>query len=133
MNRAYLFFLLFFTFPVFSHVIEDPCERIEASPQVAKCARYKKEQSDLRLNVSYRETLGRIKYQYANAPSLAEQYIFLLRRAQREWVELRDADCKLEAFQIEESAEAYQVTIDNCISRLSDDRASYLNRVAVDI
>ncbi len=61
------------------------------------------------------------------------EYISLLRGAQREWIKLRDADCKLEAFEIEETKEAYQVTINNCMSRMSDDRTTYLNRIATDI
>ncbi|MCQ4288325.1 DUF1311 domain-containing protein [Pseudomonas stutzeri] len=133
MKKISPFVLLLLTSPAFSDTAVNPCERIDASQQIAQCAEYKKDQSDKRLNVSYKTTLDRIRHQYEKTPSLADQYISLLRRAQREWIKLRDADCKLEAFEIEETAEAYQVTIDNCTSRMSDDRASYLKRIAPDI
>lgn len=132
-KKVSLFFLLFVAFPVLSDIDRSPCERIEVSQQVAQCAIYKKNQSDKLLNLSYKATLDRIRHQYEKSPSLKDQYISLLREAQREWIKLRDADCKLEAFEIEDTAEAYQVTINNCISRMSDDRASYLNRIAPDI
>lgn len=133
MKKICPFSLLFLALPVFGGAAGDPCERIETSQQVAQCAEYKKDQSDKLLNLSYKATLDRIRHQYEKAPSLADQYISLLRGAQREWIKLRDADCKLEAFEIEETAEAYQVTINNCISRMSSDRASYLDRIAPDI
>lgn len=132
-NNRHPFFLLFFAFPAFSNTVEDPCERFEASQQIAQCAEYIKVISDQLLNSAYKATLDRIRHQYMQAPSLADQYISLLRGAQREWIKLRDADCKLEAFEIEETAEAYRVTIDNCLSRMSNDRAIYLKRIAPDI
>lgn len=85
------------------------------------------------MNSAYKAALDRIRHQYRQAPLTADQYISLLRGAQREWIKLRDADCKLEAFEIEETAEAYQVTINNCIARMSNDRAMYLERIAPDI
>lgn len=133
MKKIYPFFLLFLAFPALSDTVGDPCENIEISRQVAQCAEYKKDQSDKILNLSYKAALDRIRHQYGKASSLADQYISLLRGAQRQWIKLRDADCKLEAFEIEETAEAYQVTIDNCLSRTSDDRAGYLSRIAPDI
>ncbi|TCD18353.1 DUF1311 domain-containing protein [Pseudomonas sp. IC_126] len=125
--------LLFLAFPALSDITGDPCEKIEISRQVVQCAEYRKDQSDNILNLSYKAALDRIRNQHGKPPSLADQYISLLRGAQREWIELRDADCKLEAFEIEEMEEAYQVTINNCMSRMSDDRATYLNRIATDI
>jgi len=132
-RKITLIFLLLFARTALSNDVNDPCEEIEASSQIALCAQYNKEQSDNHLNSSYKATLNRIRHQYKNSPLLADQYVSLLKTVQREWIDLRDADCKLEAFEIEETAEAYQVTIDNCISRMSDDRADYLNRIAPDI
>uniref|UniRef100_A4XNH0 Lysozyme inhibitor LprI-like N-terminal domain-containing protein n=1 Tax=Ectopseudomonas mendocina (strain ymp) TaxID=399739 RepID=A4XNH0_ECTM1 len=132
-NNKYSFFLLFFTFPALSDAIQKSCEVIEDSQQVAQCAEYAKGQSDKLLNSAYRAALDRIRHQYRQAPLMADQYISLLRGAQREWIKLRDADCKLEAFEIEETAEAYQVTINNCLARMSNDRADYLKHIAPDI
>jgi uncharacterized protein YecT (DUF1311 family) len=132
-NYRYSFFLLFFTFPALSDAVEKSCEVIEASQQVAQCAEYAKAQSDKLLNSAYKAALDRIRHQYRQAPLMADQYISLLRGAQREWIKLRDANCKLEAFEIEETAEAYQVTINNCIARMSNDRTMYLERIAPDI
>jgi uncharacterized protein YecT (DUF1311 family) len=133
MKKTYPFILFFLTRPVLSDTAENPCEKIEASQQIAQCTEYKKDQSDKALNLSYKAALDRIKYQYEKSPALADQYISLLRNAQREWIKLRDADCKLEAFEIEEITEAHQTTINNCISRISENRADYLKNIATDI
>jgi uncharacterized protein YecT (DUF1311 family) len=133
MKKTYLFTLFFLTLPALSDTAENPCDKIEASQQIAQCAEYKKDQSDKTLNLAYQETLDRIKYQYKESPTLSNQYLSLLRGAQREWIKLRDADCKLEAFEIEETTEAYQATINNCISRMSDNRTHYLKNIAPDI
>lgn len=125
--------LLFLTFPAFSTPIEKSCKNIGQPSQIAQCAECRKYQSNKLLNSSYKTALDRIRQQYKQEPLLADQYISLLREAQRGWIKLRDADCKLEAFEIEETAEAYQVTIDNCLSRMSNDRAAYLKRIAPDI
>lgn len=132
-QKITLFFLLIFVRTALSNDVNDPCEEIGASSQIALCAQYNKEQSDNLLNSSYKATLNRIRLQYQNSPVLADQYVSLLKAAQREWIDLRDADCKLEAFEIEEAAEAYQVTIDNCVARMSNDRADYLKHIAPDI
>lgn len=100
--------MFFLTLPALSDTAENPCEKIESSQQIAQCAEYKKDQSDKTLNLYYKETLDRIKHQYKESPALSEQYLSLLRGAQREWIKLRDADCKLEAFEIEETTEAYE-------------------------
>lgn len=128
-----LFFFLFLVGPAFASDAGGACEAIGTSRQVAECAKYKRVQSDKLLNRSYKATVTRIRHQYEKVPPLGDDYISLLRVAQLGWIKLRDADCKLEAFEIEETAEAYQVTINNCIARMSDDRASYLNRIALDI
>lgn len=132
MRKIYPILLFFFTFPALSITAEDPCENIEASQQVAQCAEYRKDISDKLLNSAYKAALDRIRHQYRQTPLMADQYISLLRGAQREWIKLRDADCKLEAFEIEETAEAYQVTINNCLARMSNDRADYLKHIAPD-
>ena len=62
MKKIYPFVLFFLAFPALSDTIESPCEKIEASQQIAQCAEYKKNQSDKMLNLSYKETLDRIIY-----------------------------------------------------------------------
>ncbi|HBX53936.1 lysozyme inhibitor LprI family protein [Pseudomonas sp. UBA2684] len=133
MKKIYPFALFFLAFPALSDIVENPCKEIEASQQIAQCAEYKKDLSNKTLNLSYKATLDRITHQYKESPALSDQYLSLLRGAQREWIRLRDADCKLEAFEIEETTEAHQTTINNCISRMSDNRAHYLKSIAPDI
>ncbi|WP_256663146.1 lysozyme inhibitor LprI family protein [Stutzerimonas degradans] len=114
------------------HCIRPPASTGRRSAKAAKCCSLRCK-SDKLLNLSYKSTLQRIRHQYQNAPLLADQYITLLKTAQRQWIKLRDADCKLEAFEVEETAEAYQTTINNCASRMSEDRTAYLNKIAPDI
>ncbi|TLX61568.1 DUF1311 domain-containing protein [Stutzerimonas nosocomialis] len=133
MKKIYPFLILLFASPAYSGTAENPCEMIEISQQISQCAAYNKDQSDHLLNLSYKATMDRIQRQYGRDHPLADQYVSLLKKAQREWIKLRDADCRLEAFEIEETTEAHQVTIDNCISKMSNGRASYLKGVAPDL
>ena len=131
--KKFSFMFLFLVPPAFSDTLSNPCENIELSQQVAQCAAYRKDLSDELLTTSYKATLGRIRQQFERMPSLADQYISVVKEAQQHWIKLRDADCKMEAFEIEETTEAHQVTTDNCISRMSNNRADYLDGIAPDI
>lgn len=122
--------ILIFTLPTTGSAAENPCKNIQYSQQVAQCAEYEKEKYDNLLNLSYRAVIERIKAQYASSPELSKQYIDTLKKAQQAWIKLRDADCKLEAFQIEETAEAHQTTINSCISRMSKERSTYLEKIS---
>jgi len=56
-QKITLFFLLIFVRTALSNDVNDPCEEIEASSQIALCAQYNKEQSDNLLNSSYSSPL----------------------------------------------------------------------------
>lgn len=125
--------LLILALPLLGQATENPCTEIKVSQQVAQCAKYRKDKSDTLLNLTYKNTIEKIKNQYINHPKLSRQYTETLKTAQRAWLRLRDADCKLEAFQIEETAEAYQTTLDNCTTKFNYDRIKFLDEVTANI
>lgn len=122
--------ILILMFPTTGNTTETPCKGIQHSQQIAQCAEYEREKYDNLLNLSYRAVIERINTQYASSPELSKQYIDTLKKAQQAWIKLRDADCKLEAFRIEETAEAHQTTINSCISRMSKERSTYLEKIS---
>lgn len=112
---------------------EDSCREIINSQQIFDCSRIERETADKMLNDSYKMLLARVQNQYKPSPELGEEFIQKIKESQRLWIKLRDADCTLEAFQIETGSQAYETTVNKCVARLSEARSSYLeNNIAPD-
>ena|SRR6218665_1781293 len=71
----------------------DPCETEANTIEINQCAKQKFEQQDKLLNAAYQAALQVVPS--ANEPGTSgETPRALLVKAQRRWVEFRDADCK---------------------------------------
>lgn len=106
------------------------CKEIVSSQQVFECSVYEKARADKALNNQYRNLLERVGIQYKSNRMLRDEYIQRIKKSQRLWIKLRDADCELEIYQIEVGTQAYEATLNYCIVRMSDERARYLERIA---
>lgn len=109
------------------------CEIVSSSQQVFECSKIEKEQADRLLNAAYNKLKARISKQYGSELSLRDSFIQRVRESQRLWVRLRDADCDLEVFEIEEGTQAYETTLNKCVARLSVERAAYLEKISPEI
>ncbi|WP_312517387.1 lysozyme inhibitor LprI family protein [Stutzerimonas nitrititolerans] len=135
MKKIILSVLAFFSLSLLARadVIVGLCESVEDSRQIFLCSVHAKTRADQQLNLSYQNALRRIAKQYEQSAMLADEYISLLRGSQRAWIKLRDANCELESFEIERGTQAYEVTVNSCIARMSRHRAGYLDKVAPDL
>lgn len=118
-----------FLIPLLSSADEtrnDFCREIVNSQQIYDCSKIERETADKMLNDSYKVLLARVQNQYQLSPELGEVFIQKIKISQRLWIKLRDADCTLEAFQIEIGSQAYETTVNKCVARLSGVRSSYL-------
>ncbi|MNF66457.1 hypothetical protein D3C85_806610 [compost metagenome] len=106
------------------------CKEIVSSQQVFECSVYEKARADKALNNQYRNLLERVGIQYKSNRMLRDEYIQRIKKSQRLWIKLRDADCELEIYQIEVGTQAYEATLNYCIVRMSDERSRYLERIA---
>ncbi len=84
------------------------CKEIISSQQVFECSMYEKARADKALNSQYRSLLERVGIQYKPNRTLSDEYIQKIKKSQRLWIKLRDADCALETYQIEIGTQAYE-------------------------
>lgn len=109
------------------------CSEITTSQQVFECSVLSKSRADEKLNKNYRNLIERVRSQYKPNQALSTEYISKIKYSQRTWIKLRDANCILEAFEIETGSQAYETTLNNCITRMSYERSEYLENIAPSI
>jgi uncharacterized protein YecT (DUF1311 family) len=119
--------------PVSTAFAQDECNEIMTSLQIDKCSEASKAGADSQLNTSYHELLARLETQYQANPELGATYAVKVKESQRAWIKLRDANCHLEAFELEPGKPAYVTTVNSCITGMSRERSVYLDKIAPDI
>ncbi|UCR87597.1 lysozyme inhibitor LprI family protein [Pseudomonas chlororaphis] len=110
-------------------VIGGECDNIKLSAQVDLCVKERKDSADTRLNESYKELVSQVRSQYTTSSELGDLYLEKLKGAQRAWLKYRDANCELEAFEVEVGRPAHITIVNNCVARMSEERTAYLNGV----
>ncbi|WP_085706641.1 lysozyme inhibitor LprI family protein [Pseudomonas sp. B35(2017)] len=111
---------------------EDGCKEITVSSQVDRCAEAALKDSDAQLNASYKKLLARFESQQRRDPEQGKALVSMARESQRAWIKLRDTTCPLEATEIEPGMAAHVTTINNCMARMSLERAAYLDTIVAD-
>ena len=111
---------------------EDDCKEITVSAQVDRCVEAARKEADTQLNASYKKLLGRFESQQRRDPEQGKALVAMARESQRAWIKLRDTTCPLEATEIEPGVAAHVTTVNNCMARLSLERAAYLNTIVAD-
>lgn len=130
MNKYWL--LIIGLLPVFIASAEDDCKEITSSMQVNQCAEIARNAADLKLNASYKKLMVRFESQQKRDPEQGKVFMAMARDSQRAWIKLRDTNCPLEATDIEPGVAAHVVTTNTCITRMSLERAAYLDGVVAD-
>ncbi|KAF1072838.1 MAG: hypothetical protein GAK45_00053 [Pseudomonas citronellolis] len=126
LQRASLFALALLALPAAQADDEDPCQVQGVSQAVDECAALQRKAADSQLNQQYQAVLHQIGSTYSNDPKLSTSFKDQLRTAQKAWVQLRDADCKVEAFEVEEGTAAHTTIVNNCVTRLTQQRTAWL-------
>lgn len=111
----------------------NPCKNLNNSHHVFICSEHSKEQADRNLNQSYDQLLRRVETQYLPDPELRTDSISIIKKSQRAWIVLRDSNCAVESFEIKADSEAHTTTFNNCIARMSQERAEYLDKISPQI
>jgi uncharacterized protein YecT (DUF1311 family) len=101
---------------------EDDCKKITVSAQVDRCVEAARKEADTQLNASYKKLLGRFESQQRRDPEQGKALVAMARESQR----------PLEATEIEPGVAAHVTTINNCMARLSLERAAYLDTIVAD-
>ncbi|MCD5990466.1 DUF1311 domain-containing protein [Pseudomonas sp. CDFA 553] len=109
---------------------QEVCSEINASQQVDRCSEIAKKAADSQLNTSYHQLMARLEVQYQADPEAGAAYALKVKETQRIWIKSRDSNCPLEAFEIEPGTSAYVTTVNNCIARMSLERAKFLDNTA---
>lgn len=109
---------------------ETKCENIQDSQGVLGCSKDEKNEADNKLNDSYQLLKARIGSQFERDRRLGEKYLMEVKQSQLAWMNLRDKNCALEAFEIERGSQPYESVINKCVARMSNERSGYLNGIA---
>lgn len=108
---------------------EPSCSALTASQEVFLCSVQERSRSDRALNNSYHDSLARVQSAYENDPTLGRELRMKIIASQRAWIKLRDANCSLESFGATQGSQAFETTLNNCIAKMSKERAAYLESV----
>ncbi|MCU0090847.1 DUF1311 domain-containing protein [Pseudomonas koreensis] len=113
-------------------IADDDCKEISVSSQVDRCVEAVRKEADSQLNASYKKLLARFESQQRTDPEQGKALVAMARESQRAWIKLRDTTCPLEATEIEPGMAAHVTTINNCMARMSLERAAYLDTIIAD-
>lgn len=125
--------LMLATLAVGAHAAEEestPCDNVETDQQNYECARYSRTASERELDAAFADLQDRIKEQYAGkSPKIAE-LSKRLADAEAVWKQLRDADCKVETYDIP-AGKAFEAAQNTCMAQRNDDRSEYLQSLGL--
>jgi uncharacterized protein YecT (DUF1311 family) len=127
-NR-FVFTLLAVLLPVSAAYAQDDCRNVTSSLEMVPCSEAAKKAADAQLNVSYKQLMTRLESDYRTDPALGAEYAAKVKESQRAWLKLRDANCPLEAFEIETGMPAHVFAVNSCIARMSRERSAYLDKI----
>ncbi|WP_225786537.1 lysozyme inhibitor LprI family protein [Pseudomonas sp. Marseille-P8916] len=106
-----------------------PCDNVETDQQGYACAAFNKHTAERELKAAYDELVQRIRDQYADTAGQATALIERMDAAEKLWVQLRDADCKVETFAGKPGSQAFEAAWNTCIAQRSDERSEYLQSI----
>lgn len=115
--------------PISAAYAQDDCSNVTSSLEMVPCSEAAKKAADAQLNVSYKQLMARLESDYRTDPALGAEYAAKVKESQRAWLKLRDANCPLEAFEIETGMPAHVFAVNSCIARMSRERSAYLDKI----
>ncbi|MCL9313114.1 DUF1311 domain-containing protein [Salmonella enterica subsp. enterica serovar Enteritidis] len=101
--------LLLIYFIPFALLADDPCLSIQYSEAVFLCSKKTFEDSDAKLNETYRTLLSTIRKKYNSQPNSGAEFVEKIKLSQRAWINFRDANCTVFSFIIDEESQAYDI------------------------
>ncbi|EAA5286882.1 DUF1311 domain-containing protein [Salmonella enterica subsp. houtenae] len=107
------------------------CNNIQLSEQVFLCSQKAFEDSDEKLNETYKTLLSTIRKTYSPQPSLGSEFIEKVKTSQRAWVNFRDTNCIVYSFQSDEKSQSYETSMYSCKNDMTLKRIEELKSVLV--
>ena len=105
------------------------CTAIIISPQLDDCIHKKMLSSNARLLVEMKNFEKRAKKLYTPDPVIGKELIDKVRNAQDAWLNFREKNCIVEAFEVQTGTPAYITTVNNCVIRMNTDRINMLKKL----
>jgi len=106
-----------------------PCDNVDSDQQTYACAAFNKQTAERELQAAYDDLTQRIRDQYADDASQATALVGRMETAEKLWVQLRDADCKVETYAEKPGSKAFEAAWNTCVAQRSDDRSEYLQSI----
>ena len=106
-----------------------PCDNVDTDQQTYACAAFNKQTAERELKSAYDDLIQRIRDQYADEGDQTTALIGRMDAAEKLWMQLRDADCKVETYAEKQGSKAFQAAWDTCVAQRSDDRSEYLQSI----
>ncbi|MFJ3468456.1 lysozyme inhibitor LprI family protein [Pseudomonas sp. NPDC090201] len=102
------------------------CANDVSEQNIYVCSKEMLERADAELNEIYRRRQNDIAQSYRHDPAAGKMLLEHLKKSQRSWIPLRDENCRMESFFVDDQAPAYEVINNDCIARESRSRTDYL-------
>lgn len=113
--------------------IDSECVNASISQQIFECSKKTQALADRALNEQYQKLLQRINNQYIADRKIGDDYIQKIKKSQRAWINLRDANCAIEIHEIEIGTQASETTKNNCLARESIQRIDFIKKISPEI
>lgn len=121
--------LLLIYFIPFALLADDPCLNIQYSEAVFLCSKKTFEDSDAKLNETYRTLLSAIRKKYNSQPDLGAEFVEKIKSSQRAWINFRDKNCTVFSFMINEESQAYDTSVYSCKNDMTLRRTKELETI----
>jgi uncharacterized protein YecT (DUF1311 family) len=106
-----------------------PCDNVENDQQSYACAAYNRQTAERELKAAYDDLIQRIRDQYADESDKASALTGRMEVAEKLWLQLRDADCKVETYAEKPGSKAFEAAWNTCVAQRSDERSEYLQGI----
>ncbi|ECD3897906.1 DUF1311 domain-containing protein [Salmonella enterica subsp. enterica serovar Gloucester] len=121
--------LLLISFIPFALLADDPCLSIQYSEAVFLCSKKTFEDSDAKLNETYRTLLSTIRKKYNSQPNSGAEFVEKIKLSQRAWINFRDTNCTVFSFMIDEESQAYDTSMYSCKNDMTLKRTKELETI----
>jgi uncharacterized protein YecT (DUF1311 family) len=107
----------------------NPCDAVENDVQTLECSVYSRTTAEDLLKDNYQALTERLQSAYGKNPTQLADITAKLKNAQQQWLKTRDADCAVEAFPATSGSKAFNIALNDCVARMSDERSEFLESI----
>jgi uncharacterized protein YecT (DUF1311 family) len=107
-----------------------PCDGVDEDKQTLECSVYSRDTAVKLLDENFQNLLERVNTQFGANKAQANEFTAKLKTAADTWKKLRDADCAVEVFPATAGSKDYNISMNDCLARTSDERSEYLESIA---